>query len=818
MVDRRRAYEVFASALHQEPSEREEFITAQCGDDIELRSEVESLLAVSARDAVSTVALLEMPGGEPESLIGRDFSHFRLVERIGMGGMGVVYRAERTDGVPQSVAIKLLIGEVTALEYARFEREARILARLEHPAVARLIDTGVQDGRTWIAIEYVRGKPIDTYCEETKLPLRERIRLLVQLTDAISAAHRMLVVHRDIKPANVLVGEDGLPKLIDFGIGAMLSATDAEYAPTVNISRMFTPNYSAPEQVTGQPVTVATDIFGLGALGYRLLTGSPLFRDAKGPLPYLLAVTQKDIDAPSIAASNAGKDARWVDALRGDLDAILQMALARDPAQRYATAPDLRSDLQAYLDEQPVVARRPTLGYRLHKFLRRHTVPVAAAVLLLLGTVTAGVIYALQARTVAQAREMATQRGLFLEKLLTSANPSIGRRDVMVGDLLDKVTKQSDREISPDPLVAASVLGVVARTEKGLGRYGEATAANDRQLALVRQYGGSADDLVDALNLQSLLLFATGHAREAEAPTRETLAVLHYECKPDHAYADTLDILGEIQVSTDRDDEAENTYKQELACVRQLHIAKSNELTLHVLNHLMLLNKNRGRGAEALAAGREAVELGLRTMPPTTPYLLTTELNLGDTMAVNHLAVEAEPLIRRVIADRTRVLGPQHAETLMAGTVLARDLHQQHRYAEAAAAGLAAASALEEVFGLEHPVTLNAWQTYGDAACHAGQAEEGLKALRRSQEQRAKMMGPNAWQTLSMNAAIGYCLAALHRYAEAEPILLAATQGLEASRGDDFYITQTALVDLRNLYADSGDAANAARWAAKIHP
>jgi len=818
MVDRRRAYEVFASALHQEPAERDAFLTAQCGDDSELRSEVESLLAVAARDAVSTEAFLEMPRGEPESFIGRDFGHFHLVERIGMGGMGVVYRAERTDGVPQSVAIKLLIGEVTPVEYARFEREARILARLEHPAVARLIDTGVQDGRTWIAIEYVRGKPIDIYCEETQLPLRERIRLLVQLTDAISAAHRMLVVHRDIKPANVLVAEDGLPKLIDFGIGAILNATDAERAPTVNVSRMFTANYSAPEQVTGQPVTVATDIFGLGALGYRLLTGSPLFREAKGPLPYLLAVTQKDVDPPSIAARDAGKDPRWVDALRGDLDAILQMALARDPAQRYATAPDLRADLQHYLDEQPVVARRPTLGYRLQKFVRRNTVPVIAAVLLLLGAVTAGVIYTLQARSVAQAREMASQRGRFLENLLTSANPSIGRRDVMVGDLLDKVTKQSDRDISPDPLVAASVLGVVARTEKGLGRYGEAKAANDRQLALVRQYGGSADDLVDALNLQSLLLFVTGHAREAEAPTRETLSVLHYECKPDHAYADTLDILGEIQVSTDRDDEAENTYKQELACVRQLHIPQSNELTLHVLNHLMLLNKNRGRAAEALAAGREAVELGRKTMSPTAPYLLTTELNLGDTMAVNRLAVEAEPLIRKVIADRTKVLGLRHAETLMAGTVLARDLHQQHRYTEATAAGLAAASALEEVLGFEHPVTLNAWQVYGDAACHAGQTDEGLKALRRTQQQRAKMMGPNAWQTLSIDAAIGYCLGALHQYAEAKPILLAATKGLESSRGDDFYITQAALVDLRNLYADSGDAASAARWAVKIHP
>ena len=769
MVDRRRTYEVFAAALQRERAERDAFLSAQCGDDVELRREVESLLAVSARDAASTVAFLEMPSGEPASLIGRDFGHFRLVERIGMGGMGVVYRAERTDGVPQSVAIKLLIGQVTPVEYARFEREARILARLEHPAVARLIDTGVEDGRTWIAIEYIRGKPIDIYCEESRLPLRERIGLLVQLADAVSAAHRMLVVHRDIKPANVLVAENGSPKLIDFGIGAMLTATDAERAPTVDLSRMFTPNYSAPEQVTGQPVTVATDIFGLGALGYRLLTGSPLFPDAREPLPYLLAITQKDVDPASIAALRAGKDARWVDALRGDLDAILQLALARDPAQRYATAPDLRADLQHYLEQEPVVARRPTLGYRLQKFVRRHTVPVAAAVLLLLGAVTGGVIYALQARSVAQARAMATQRGRFLENLLTSANPSVGRRDVMVGDLLDKVTKQPDQDISPDPLVAASVLGVVARTEKGLGRYVEAKAANDRQLALVRQHGGSAEDLLDALNLQSLLLFMTGHAREAEAPTRETLELLHNECKADGAYADTLDILGEVQASMEHDDEAEDSYRRELACTRQFHGDHSSERTLHALNNLMVLNRNRGRGAEALSAGREALDLDRNNMSPIAPYLLTAELNLADTMAVNRLAVEAEPMIRDVVADRTKVLGPRHIETLMAGTVLARDLYQQHRYVEAAAIGLPAASALEEALGLKHPATLNAWQAYGNAACHAGQTDEGLKALRRSQEPRAKMLGPNAWQTLSITAAIGSCLTVLHQYAEAEP-------------------------------------------------
>ena len=491
MVERRRAYEIFVAALDKTDADRTAFVADACGGDQPLREEVEALLRAAEGDSMPTSALLGGAAEEPESEVGKVFGNFRLSERIGIGGMGVVYRAERVDGVPQSVAIKLLLGEVTGPDLARFQREAQMLARLEHPAVARLIDTGVQHGRTWIALEYVRGTRIDIFCDERKVPTRQRVQLLLQLVDAVAAAHRMLVVHRDIKPANVLVTDDGFPKLIDFGIGAMLSPVDADPAPTLNLARLFTPNYSSPEQVTGGAVTVATDIFGLGALGYRLLGGCPPFPDAKEPLRYVLAVTHDDVDAPSAAAQRAGHDPRLVRELRGDLDAILLKALARDPARRYATANDLAADLRRYLANEPVLARVPAYGYRLQRFVRRHRIPVGAAALLLCGAIAAGAVYVRQAHAVSLARDMAAQRDRFLETLLTSANPSIGRRDVMVADLLDKVIRQSDEDISPDPLVAASILGVVGRTEKGLGRYEEAQLANDRQLALVRRTGAT---------------------------------------------------------------------------------------------------------------------------------------------------------------------------------------------------------------------------------------------------------------------------------------------------------------------------------------
>lgn len=816
MAERRRAYQLFVAALDKEGEDRRAFVANACGGDAILREEVETLLRAAAGDSIPTSALLSGLCVEPESEIGKQFGNFRLTERIGIGGMGVVYRAERTDGVPQSVAIKLLLGEVAGPEYARFQREAQILARLEHPAVARLIDTGVQHGRTWIAIEYVRGTRIDAYCDQRDVPIRQRVQLLVQLAEAVAAAHRMLVVHRDIKPANVLVTDDGFPKLIDFGIGATLPAAAADHAPTLNLARLFTPNYSSPEQVAGGPATVATDIFGLGALGYRLLGGIPPFPDAKEPLRYVLAVTHDDVEAPSLAAERAGRDRRIVRALRGDLDAILLKALARDPARRYATANELALDLRRFLASEPVLARNPAFAYRLRRFVRRHRVPVAAAVLMLCGALSAGALYVKQARAVSLARDMAAQRDRFLETLLTSANPSGGRRDVMVADLLDKVIKQPDEDISSNPLVAASILGLVGRTEKGLGRYHEAHLANDRQLALVRKYSGDRDQLVDALNLQSLVLFMEGRAAEAEAPTRETLAMLNNECDADGAYADTLDILGEIQAAMQRDDDADATYQSELACVRRYHGPKWTIRTVHTLNNIMVLNKNRGREAAALAVGNDAVDLAKTAFADNAPYRLTTELNFADTLAIAGRAVDAEPRIRDIMARRLRVLGPDQPETLMTGISLANDLLFQRRFPEAAAAAQAAAISLERVVGPEHPLTASAWQAYGSAQCHDNQAKEGLDALRRAEAVRAKRFTPKGWQTLTTRASIGSCLLALRRYAEAAPELLAAATGLEASGRSQYFATQAAYADLRDLYAATGDTTASVHWGGKI--
>src|ERR1700678_3434762 len=372
-ADRALTYRIFDAALELEADARAAFVSERCGEGTELAREVMALLAIASWELLATTNLQgssKLSAGR--DLIGKEYGRFRLVALIGEGGMGLVYRAERIGGVAQIVAVKLLRCEITEASAARFVREAQLLARLEHPAIARLIDVGVKDGEPWIAIEFVPGLPIDEYCENHDVDLRSRVKLLALLADAAATAHRMLVVHRDIKPTNVLVTEDGRPKLIDFGIAAALRSTSDLREPRVDLRRLFAPPYAAPEQIAGEPVTVATDVFGLGALAYRVLTGRAPYSRSSSAVGYLLAVTQSDAEPPSRAAAAAGMDPAKANRLRGDLDAIVLKALARRPAQRYATAQDLRTDLYRHLDGVPVSARRQTAGYRSARFVRRH--------------------------------------------------------------------------------------------------------------------------------------------------------------------------------------------------------------------------------------------------------------------------------------------------------------------------------------------------------------------------------------------------------------------------------------------------------------
>jgi eukaryotic-like serine/threonine-protein kinase len=402
---------LFLEATDLPPGERESFVEERCGGDTHLREEVLSLLRYDTGEESPLLEALQASAAsvvQDDLAAGRMVGPYRIEREIGRGGMAVVYLAVRADGeFRKRVAIKLIKrGMDTMTVVERLRRERRILAALEHPAIARLLDGGTTpDGRPWIAMEFVEGIPVNRYCDENRLGVEERCRLMTKICQAVAYAHRNLVIHRDLKPTNILVDAGGNPKLLDFGIAKLLAAEedgDETEAPlTRGTARPLTPEYASPEQIDGGAIGTTTDVYSLGVVLYELLAGSrPPDRDLK----------------VSAAAARAGKDRRWQRGLEGDLDNILQVAMRAEPERRYLSMERFEKDLRLHLAGMPVEAREETLLYRAGKFVRRHRALVAAAALIFLSLVGGMASTLWQAHRTEEQRQLAEKRRVDAER------------------------------------------------------------------------------------------------------------------------------------------------------------------------------------------------------------------------------------------------------------------------------------------------------------------------------------------------------------------------------------------------------------------
>jgi tetratricopeptide (TPR) repeat protein len=356
--------ELFQAAAERSPAER---VAILSGADEPVRAEVESLLA--AHDGIQTDPFLDksvwdyIDRAEGDRLAGAAIGSYRIVRQLGHGGMGTVFLAIREDEFAQRVAIKLVRGGSGQAFVQRFRQERQILAALEHPNIARLVDGGTtSDGLPFLAMEYVDGVPIDDYCRTHALTVAQKLRLFLQLCDAVQHAHRNLVIHRDIKPANVLVTGEGVPKLLDFGIAKLVSP---DTRPDATVTRLMTPEYASPEQLLGEPVTTATDVYSLGILLFELLTAAKPFTASRAP---------RD-EPPRV--------------LKGDLHNIVSTAMEVSPARRYGSVEQLADDVRRHLSGHPIAARPPTFRYRASKFVRRNKLGVAAAIAIVAVTAVA---------------------------------------------------------------------------------------------------------------------------------------------------------------------------------------------------------------------------------------------------------------------------------------------------------------------------------------------------------------------------------------------------------------------------------------------
>jgi eukaryotic-like serine/threonine-protein kinase len=419
----RRVKELFEAALEREPTTRPAFLAEAAADDPTLAEAVLGLLAsheradgfLSGRPASEGSAAAGTPDEPPASLEGRRLGSYRLLAEIGHGGMGAVYRAVRDDNqYSKQVAVKLIVGGwESAFTHTRFKTERQILANLEHANIARLLDGGTsEEGWPYLVMEYVEGQPIDRYCDAHGLGTAERLELFCIVCSAVQHAHRSLVVHRDIKPGNILVTVDGTPKLLDFGIAKLVDPALADGSPaTLTGFPLMTPAYASPEQVRGEPITTASDVYSLGVLLYELLTGvRPYEVTGRSPGEILKAVCETDPARPSAAARRRSDATRQATRdLEGDLDAIILKALGKETDRRYGSAEELSEDIQRHLGGRPVRARKDSPAYRARKFVRRHKLAVAGAAAAMIGLLALTGVAVRQAR-IARAERVRAER------------------------------------------------------------------------------------------------------------------------------------------------------------------------------------------------------------------------------------------------------------------------------------------------------------------------------------------------------------------------------------------------------------------------
>ncbi len=430
-------------ALQHEPQERAAFLAQACAANVQLRREVESLLASfdESSDFIETPALNLFPDETDEAMEGRQIGHYRIMHEIGRGGMGVVYLAERADEYQEQVALKIVKrGMDTDFVVRRFRHERQILASLHHPNIARLLDGGTtEDGRPYFVMEYIEGEPIDEYCQHHDLSLSERLKLFRIVCAAVHYAHQNLVVHRDIKPGNILItsapdgkaaGKAAEVKLLDFGIAKIFNPEISQtIEKTATLMRLMTPEYASPEQVRGLPVTTASDVYSLGVVLYELLTGHRPYRITSIlPSDIERVICEQEPTRPSTregAERSGGEGERRKDEeatrsatpavpfslsqLQGDLDNIVLMALRKEPLRRYASVEQFSEDLCRHLEGLPVIARGDKFSYRASKFIQRHKAGVAAAALIVLSLIAGLITTIWQARR-AQAQQAKAER------------------------------------------------------------------------------------------------------------------------------------------------------------------------------------------------------------------------------------------------------------------------------------------------------------------------------------------------------------------------------------------------------------------------
>jgi serine/threonine protein kinase/tetratricopeptide (TPR) repeat protein len=864
-TDPRRVKELFADALDlaDEPA-RQAFLDRECAGDEELRRRLEALLrahdqtqsaldqplvAVAPLQAATTLAD-EQAG---TILVGK----YKLLERIGEGGMGSVWMAQQTEPVKRTVAVKLIkSGGDSRAVLARFEAERQALALMDHPNIARVLDAGTTErGQPFFVMELVKGVPITKFCDARKLTPRQRLELFIPVCQAIQHAHQKGIIHRDIKPSNVLVAlydDRPVPKVIDFGVAKAAGARLTDETLHTGFGAIIgTPQYMSPEQATLNNLDIDTrsDIYSLGVLLYELLTGSPPFvrkeLEKAGMLEILRVIREVEplkpstkistADAlPSLAANRGMEPTQLARLLRGDIDWIVMKALDKERARRYETANGLAMDIQRYLADEPVLAGPPTVVYRLRKFVKRHKGRVVAASLVLLALLagmvgtTVGLIRARWAEAAAQAD---AQRARDAEKKAADEE-AVAREvsDFMRNDLLAQAGPhaRADRHAMPDanikmrtvldraaesipgkfsrPLVEAAVRLTIGDAYVELGEYKAALPHLERALELYRRERGPdhPETLHAALSVGRLYQLKADFRRAVPLLTDTLAACRTVLGNEDYATLTAMNLLATIHEARGRYRLAEPLYREALETRRRVK-GEDHPDTIVSLGNLGLLYQRQGKEKEAEKLTRQALDMSCRVQGPEHPDTLTAMMNLAVMYSLQARHEKAQELANDAVDLHKRVYGEEHVATLTAINNLACVYEAAGQFDEAEPLYVRVLKTRRRVLGEVHPDTIVSVSNLGVLYMKQGKIDEAEQLLENAAETASRVLDEEHPDVLLLKGNLVQLYRDRNKRAEAEKLAESVLKSLEEVLGDEHRTTLTLMNTLASLREARGD-------------
>ncbi|MEM7353034.1 MAG: serine/threonine-protein kinase [Acidobacteriota bacterium] len=828
--------EILGSAAERDPAELSTFLEAACHGDAELRREVESFLVPEEQlDSFIAQPLFERrpPKADAEEDERQRIGPYRLLRVLGRGGMGVVYLAARADEeFEQEVAIKLIRrGMGSADIIARFRYERQILANLDHRNVARLLDGGsTPDGLPYFVMEYVEGAPIDHFCEIRQLGSRERLELFSQVLDAVQFAHRNLIVHRDLKPANILVTEEGVAKLLDFGIAKLLAPGSLSQDTVTRGARPLTPAYASPEQLQGRRVTTASDVYSCGVVLYKLLTGRLPFADQEtldrsstetggAPRPEKPSSVNARQRQASLAGegSSAGEGPsarRWAGSgLDSDVDDIVLKAMHPDPAERYGTAEALADDIERLLDGRPVLASRSNWLYRTKKLVRRHAWRLAAVLGVVAFASSLGWIE-IQGRRAERERAAAAaqieheeaeakQLGAFLQELLGASAPDRARGEaVTVRDVLDQGAESVGETLGGQPRVQAALLSVMGQVYRRHGELPKARALLEESLRLRRESQETEDPyLARSLNNLALVLHDNGEYRAAELHLREALTI-YREIQPvdEKAIAAVLGNLANAVLANGEVDRGAELFGESLAMKRRLGAGESS--LARGLHGLARGLREQGQLDQADTAYRQALAIRQRLYPPPHPSVANSLFDLGELLRDRGDLEAAEPMLRQSLAMRRELYAAgDHVRIIQSlrGMALFHQLRGELQAAETFYRDALSQQATR--WRADHPEVAATQRGLAALLTEQGRPDDAETHARRALEVLRGELPPDCWQIADAESVLGEALLAQGRSRDAAELLQRSAKTLRTVRGASSRVSREAAARLAELMA-----------------